>query len=364
MKKLEGSILFVINSLSVGGASKMLKYVANNSTEWFESVSVISLYDKAIVGDLDEKIKQYPMSFSHSSVKDKLSLIFGLRKQIKKLAPNIVCSFVSDVCFYTKVATTGMKCKIVSAERGDPYTLPEKWKKRVEWAYKKSDACFFQTKMARDFFDESVINKSFVIPNPYIPTSQLSNISFKSFEKRQKTIVGAGRFVPQKGFDVLISAFAKIHTKYPEYRLRLVGEGVEREKYIEQASELSVLEYIDFPGYVKNLQDEILEDGIFVLSSRFEGIPNSLIEAMTAGLPTISTNCTPGGPQFLTDDGRRGILVPVDDVDAIAASIEKLIESPELCDEYSRLGFELVDILAEDKITSLWRDAFEKIYMG
>jgi glycosyltransferase involved in cell wall biosynthesis len=231
------------------------------------------------------------------------------------------------------------------------------WERLVTWAYKKSDFCIFQLEDARDFFPDDVRKHSFVIPNPYIPVK--TNI--ESTPERKKTIVSVGRFVQQKGYDVLISAFSEVYKKHPDYKLVLFGDGPLKTTYDEQVKTLGIDDAVVFPGYSDNPTESIMNEGIFVLSSRFEGIPNSLIEAMAVGVPTVSTDCPSGGPRFLSDDGKRSILVPINDSKRLENAINKIIETPQLAEELSRKGMEIREVLNEEIIRKQWIDTFKSM---
>lgn len=348
-------ILFVVSQLKVGGAAKMIKYVANLCVSHFESVTLLSYVDDYTPDDLHQSIKRVDLGIKiHKIPIWRIKALAGHRKVLKEGVFDIVCTFLPDMSLMSRLASFGTKTIVVSAERGDPFEFSKLWKTLIGWTYRKSDYCFFQLERARDFFGEAVAKHSFVIPNPYVPVEGASPFS----GTRKKTIVSAGRFADQKRFDILIQAFAKVHEKHQDYKLVLYGEGSCRSKYEELSRNLGVDSYIEYPGYVKNVSAAIREDGVFVLSSDYEGIPNSLIEAMTVGLPCVATDCTPGGPDFLTDSGKRGLLVPIRDVDAMAEAINRIIESPELAAAFSQEGVKLVDILDINVINKAWVDAF------
>lgn len=353
-------VTFVINTLKIGGAAKMIKYVANLAVDEFNEVSIIDMYDdnyKEI--DLHAKIKVTCLGLgSVDRLKRQFLLVPKLRESIKQEKPDYVCSFIGHVNVIARLATINLK-KIVfiSAERGDPYTEKFLWKKLTSWTYRKSDFCFFQLEKARDFYCKEVKEKSYVIPNPYV-----SKDSIPPFRgERNKTIVSAGRFSPEKCYDILIAAFAKVLKLYPNYKLVLYGEGPSLDKYKEMAIKLNILDKIEFPGYVKSVPKSIYKDGLFVLSSLSEGIPNSLIEAMSVGIPCIATNCTPGGPDFLMKSGERGVLVPVNDVDSMANSICKLIGDKQLADYYGTKALDVIKELDESRISLMWKSAFKDI---
>ena len=352
------SILFVINDLDLGGAGKMMKYLVNVASEWFGQVSLVELYATEASKEIPDTVKTYPLGIETKGVLGfRYKIIKTLRHIVKADKPDIVLTFVSNECVNTRIATLGLDTITCSAERGDPYTETFPWTVLVKWAYEKSDYCFFQLEHAREFYPK-VRERSFVIPNVFIAKPE--NTPYTG--PRKKTIVGAGRFVVEKGYDVLIKAFAKVHQLHPEYTMTIYGEGPFIDQYHALAKELGVDELISYPGYVKDVAASVREDGIFVLPSRYEGIPNSLIEALSVGIPCVSTDCSPGGPMFLTNGGKNGIIVPIDDVDAMTEAILKIIENPAFAKELEARGPEIVSSLKDEVIREQWKAAFEQIF--
>lgn len=287
--------------------------------------------------------------------------IKAIRKTILAIKPDIVVSFVSDVAVCARLATLGIRHLIVvSAERGDPFTLRPMWRKLVSWAYRHSDFCIFQLPDARDFFGKSVLNKSFIIPN----AAFINAPKIGMHRARKKTIVSVGRFVWEKGYEYLIEAFSNLKEKHPDYQLILYGSGPFLDLYKKQVEKLGLNKDVIFPGYTYDIADALKDEGIFVLPSRYEGIPNALIEALLVGIPTISSDCTPGGPRFLTNDGRHGSIVPVGNVECLTDAMNQLIEDTALYQKYEHLGPTIADVLSPSKIEKLWLDAFETITIG
>lgn len=351
-------ILFVVSQLKVGGAAKMIKYVANLCVSHFGSVTMMSYLDDYTPTDLNPAIRRIDLGLSiHKIPIWRVRALVKHRKVLREGKYDIVCTFLPDMSAMSRLASMGRNTIVVSAERGDPFEFSKFWKAFTTWTYAKSDYCFFQLDKARDFFGERVAKHSFVIPNPYVPVDGVSPY----FGERKKTIVSAGRFADQKRFDILIQSFAKVHKTHPDYRLVLYGDGDCKPMYQELSNKLGIAEYVDYPGYVSDVASCIREDGIFVLSSDYEGIPNSLIEAMSVGLPCVATNCTPGGPDFLTDSGKRGLLVPIRDVDKMAAAINNLIENPDLAATLSKDAADIVKVLDIEVINKMWIDAFKQM---
>jgi GalNAc-alpha-(1->4)-GalNAc-alpha-(1->3)-diNAcBac-PP-undecaprenol alpha-1,4-N-acetyl-D-galactosaminyltransferase len=355
----EKHIVFVVNTLHEGGAAKILSWLANNTIKYYKRVSIVTFFSSVTAIKLDERINVVAMeNFKRTNKPSmfwRLSLVKNLRKTILDLKPDLVCSFISDVNVTSILALFFSKIPLIVAERGDPYTLSKSWKLITKILYKSSNYRIYQTDMAQYFFEKKKKAKSKIIPNPYIETGIVSPYQ----GKRNNVISSAGRFEYQKGFDVLLRAFRIVSTYYPDYELVIYGEGSLREYYSLMIKELKLSTKVKMPGYVSNLQEKIRGDKLFVLPSRFEGMPNALMEAMAIGIPTVSTDCTPGGPAYLTKDGTRGVLVKVDDVESLAEGIVKVISDEELSNKLSVYGQDIKNELNPEYLYQKWKEVFD-----
>ena len=352
------SILFIGGSIDEGGAGKMLKYVANVSSGIFEHVTILSTEQKSRPSLINEDIRFVSCILDRPfDLKWRIQIIRSIRKQVKIISPDIICSFTSEVALMSRIATLGLPVVFTSAERGAPHTWNFMWRNLMRLTYELSDYCFFQLDRARDFFNKRIKKKSFVIPNPFV----LKNDVCPYLGKRKKTIIGAGRFVPEKGFDVLIDAYYIVNKKHPEYRLVLYGKGPLQEQYEKQLNQYGLLNKTEFPGYVNNVAEMVREEGVFVLPSRLEGIPNVLLEAMSVGIPTVSANCEPGGPMFLSNNGERGLVVPMDDSESLAEAIIKIIEDQSLSNKFQVNGPQVRELFNPTLISQKWIKAFSFI---
>lgn len=145
-------------------------------------------------------------------------------------------------------------------------------------------------------------------------------------DRQAPVLLAAGRLHPQKGFDVLLKAFRSVVARTP-CRLIIMGEGEERAALESLARELGVADQVSLLGFVKNPYAMMAKADAFVLSSRWEGLPTVLIEAMATGVPVVSTNC-PSGPDEILVDGKYGLLVPVEDADALSEGIVATLGAP------------------------------------
>ncbi|MCS7273570.1 MAG: glycosyltransferase [Fimbriimonadales bacterium] len=137
-------------------------------------------------------------------------------------------------------------------------------------------------------------------------------------------VLAVGRLTPQKDYPTLLRAFAKVRATH-NARLLILGEGEQRAELEQLAQQLGIAEFVQMPGYEPNPYRYMRRAAVFVLSSRYEGLPNALIQAMACGAPVVATDC-PSGPREILDDGKYGALVPVGDADALAQAIAHALE--------------------------------------
>jgi glycosyltransferase involved in cell wall biosynthesis len=149
-----------------------------------------------------------------------------------------------------------------------------------------------------------------------------------------RRVVAAGRLSTQKGFDMLLDAWATVHAERPDWTLTIYGEGRLRGELTDQRDALGLTTVVSLPGLTSQLDAELRASSMFVLSSRFEGLPMVLLEAMSCGLPVVAFDC-PTGPREVIIDGANGSLVPPNDVAGLAAAILRQVEDP---DQRRKLG--------------------------
>ena len=186
------------------------------------------------------------------------------------------------------------------------------------------DGVIFQTDRAAKFYSDLIECESKVIHNAVgnewvyheYPRDNIRN-----------TISAIGRLCDQKDYVTLIQAFEIVHRVYRDYNLEIYGEGPDKAKIENLIEYLNLQNCVMLKGVCKNAIQRIADTRMFVLSSKYEGMPNALMEAMGVGLPVISTDC-PNGPAELIENGINGMLVPVGDVQTLAKAIIYLIENP------------------------------------
>jgi glycosyltransferase involved in cell wall biosynthesis len=172
---------------------------------------------------------------------------------------------------------------------------------------------------------------------------------------RRKEILAMGRLSREKGFDILLEAWCLAIERLPDWSLRIVGDGKMRDELVRLARTLGIEDHVTFAPFSEDPFTLYSECGVFVLSSRFEGLPFVLIEAMTCGAACISFDC-PNGPREVIRDGVNGILVPAEKVEALANAMVKLGENPMLRQRLGEAAQNVSKPFSEPRVVARWQE--------
>ena len=201
-----------------------------------------------------------------------------------------------------------------------------------------------------------------MIPNPanypiepHPPT--LSPVKLLGNNGKKHVLLAVGRLDYQKGFDLLLQAFSAIKDAYPDWVLIILGEGDMRGELVDMAREMGIAEKVYLPGNVGNVGEWYSAADVYVLASRFEGFPNTLVESMAYGVATIATDCETG-PREIVSHQIDGVIVPKDDPEALATELGHLMSHPELRDRYAKNAIKIREKLSMQKVAILWENAF------
>ncbi|GAA4958110.1 glycosyltransferase involved in cell wall biosynthesis [Nonomuraea thailandensis] len=202
---------------------------------------------------------------------------------------------------------------------------------------------------------------------PRTPIVQIPNAVHKVEQERSRqvnpVVIAAGRLVPQKGFDLLIKAFAQVVPEHPEWRLRIFGTGPRRGQLAGLVEQFGLGAHVALPGRTDRLERELTDASVYALSSRFEGLPMVMIEAMTHALPVVAFDC-PTGPKDVLTDGADGLLVPPRDVDALAAALNRVIADRDLRLRMGRAALRTSRAYGPEQVMPLWEDLFSELVAG
>lgn len=353
-------ILFVVRTLGEGGASKQLAMTANALASFGHDVSIFSYYSNAPFQKLNETIKYIPQKkLSSSKLSEYLFSAFRVRRVIKEEHPDVVVGWRCNAGCFSVLAAIGLKCKVVFSERTDPYMEKSLALKISAWICGFSDGGVFQLEAVRKYY-KSLYSKSIVIPNPIDYKCDRDDRKI-DYEKRPLKIAFVGRmFMPQKRQDIALAAFEIFSKDFPDFELHFYGDGRDLSKVKAIVSEKKLEKKVFLHGIIKNITDEIRDARMLLLTSDYEGIPNVILEAFAAGVPVVSTDCSPGGAKFLIGDDENGLLAPIGDAKAIAQKMTKLVDDFQLASKYIENGRRKLQEFVPEEICKNW----EKYLLG
>lgn len=352
-------ITFLIESLSDGGAERVTSVLANSFCNSDFDVNIIILNKKSNEYLVKDKIKKHYLSAEKSPIR-----LFRVIKRIKKIN-KLIRKIDSDVIISLAMPSTNINLiscllshrkKVILSERNDPNFFPKSkgLKKIRNFLYKLTDNVVFQTNDAKKYFTKTIQEKGVIIPNPIkedLPRPYEGN--------RKLEIVNFCRLDSQKNLIMLIDAFALLSKEYPDYILSIYGKGPLENELKEYAENSIENGKVNFKGYEKDIHNKILDSAMFVSSSDYEGISNSMLESLALGIPTICTDCPVGGARMFIKPYKNGLLVPVGDTIALYKAMKEVIEDQELSKNISQNAVKIREELSADKIFRKWLNIVE-----
>lgn len=349
--------MLVTGSLQCGGAERVLADMANYWAGKGLSVTLATWSgpDVADFFQLNAGVSRAWLDVPPSGASSLKRLhasfrrIRKLRGLLKETRPAAVLSFIHTSNLLSILAGLGLGTRIVVSERMQPAvdpSVPRFWKLLRRLLYRWSDVVVAQSSDAARWIADNCGKDAVVIPNALRPLPVLEN-------ERQPLILAVGRLAHQKGFDLLLRAFAGIAADFGDWRVVIAGDGRERENLLCLRNELQLSERVELVGQVRDIESWMSRAGLVVHPSRFEGFPNAVLESMGMGAPVISADC-PSGPSDLIVDGVNGRLVPVDDVAALGRAMAELISQPALRISLGREAAKVRQHFSQDSIMTRW----------
>ena len=365
-------VVLVISSLRPGGAERVISIMANHWARRGCGITLVTIdAGSADFYALDPRVTRVALGVAGNSygVRDALARnadrVRRLRHAIRAARPHAVISFMTSTNVLAVIAARLERVPVIISERTDPTQdgASTIWNGLRRLVYPRAQAVVVQTpevhRWAETFLSPHRVR---TIPNPVLlpPETEMGDDDPRPASSDQRRrIVAMGRLESQKGFDVLLRAFAKCRADFPDWSLVIIGEGEDRLSLGSMASELGVADAVTMPGLVRNPFAVLRSADLFVLSSRCEGFPNALLEAMAVGMAVVATDCR-NGPRHIVRHGIDGVLIPPDDVAAMADAMAGLMGN----DLYRRaLGARAVEVkerFSVDRVMAEWERLLEQ----
>ena len=278
--------------------------------------------------------------------------IAKLRKIFMQLDPDYIVSFIKKNNFMAITSAAGLHIPVIVSVRSNPAReYPDKVTRFLaNTLFARAAGVVLQTGQAKEFFPEAVQKKAVILPNSL--SEQFLQTEFKG--ERRKEIVWVGRMDENKNPGMLLRTFEKVAQKHPDWTLKYVGDGPLMKELRNLSQKEDSARQVCFTGRVEDVATEIQSASVFVLTSKQEGMPNALMEAMVSGLAAISTDCPCGGPAELIEDGVNGILIPVDDEPALTEALDKLLVDEEYRNRLGEEAKKLIEKVHPDTVNRKW----------
>ncbi len=349
MKKIK--IALLIGSLTGGGAERVTCNLANYLNEKGYDVTLITMIDIKDTYELNDGVNRCFLLKNN----ERKHLYRDYKKRFKNMKDylynnqdlNCLIVMLPITILLAVLLKKYTKAKLIISERNNPNSYKFYEKLIMRYASTKCDGLVVQTKKIGEWYSNDC-NK--VI----IPNAINKGVAFDDSKEKYNKIIAVGRLEKQKNYPMLLKAFVEISKKLPNYILEIYGDGKEKKYLVNMVKKLNIEEKVIFKGYVKDPFKCIRNAKLYILTSNYEGMPNSLIEAMCNGLPCISTDCDGGGASDLINNGVNGVLIKKNDVDALIKWSIEILNNDIFRKKISKNAIELRTRLSYNQIYSEW----------
>lgn len=363
-------IAFLIHELGPGGAERVMVHLANGLVDRGHEVTIHTLSTKSEDSfyRLDSRVKHHRLGFNVLPAREGLfwtlehviRLVLNLRSHLQTEGPEVLVAFIDVTNVFALLASIGLRLPVIVSERSDPRSAPLRrvWKIARQLSYPLAAALVVQSAEVRNWFPPWIRRKTFVISNPVPPPP--TRITQHVVEGNSGRVIAVGRLGPEKGFDLLLETFARLAPSFPNWELEIWGEGPDRTSLEALRDCLGLEGRVRLSGTTVDIHARYAQADLFVLSSRLEGFPNALCEAMSHGLPVVATSCS-GGVRDILRHGVDGLLVPPEDSHALGAAFASLMGDPSRRASLGEAAKEVVRRFSLGDVLDSWEACFRKV---
>lgn len=366
-------ILFLIHSLSMGGAERVTVNLANHWAEKGWTITIATLTNRE--GDfypLHPSVARIGLDVAGesprmlSALAHNVARLRAVRRLLYAQRPDVAIGMMTTANVLLALASVGLGVPVIGSERIHPPALPvgASWEALRRWTYGRLAALTALTDASAEWLTRNTrARRIAVIPNavPWpFPAGEplVQPQSFLSADRR--VLLAVGRLNRQKGFDLLLPAFAALAARFPDWDLVILGEGSERPALERLVRELGLEHRALLPGRAGNVADWYLRADLYVMSSRFEGFPNTLAEAMAHGVPVVSFDCETG-PSDIIRHEVDGLLVPPEDVEGLSSALSRLMSDDVLRQKLASRAVEARERFSIFRIAEMWEELFKEL---
>lgn len=349
---------FLIYSLQGGGAERMVSKLANFMAGKVDEVTLFLICGEGIVYEIDKRVNLKVFDFveSPNRIKRAVKRLQMIRREVKAADLDVLYAFTTTMFPYAAICCKGLRTKVIGAERANPHVYGGMMQKAIRFVSPLCDGFVFQTEGARGCYPKSIAGRATVIPNA------APAVSYERKERNDGVLrfCTVGRLHTDKDFDTLLDAYALFVKEYSDSELTIFGDGELKNYFVEKCEKLGIRDKVVFAGFVSNVYEKLAEFDVFAFSSKSEGMPNAILEAMAVGLPCLSTDCD-FGPRELIEEEVNGLLCRVADPEDMAEKMKWLAEHPEKRRQMGQNALKVRGDYSQEKILGEYLVYAEKI---
>jgi len=364
-------VLLFIHSLHGGGAERV---AADLSAHWAgmgrEVMVVTQASAEGDVYTLHPKVRREVLHTAGEGgglrgIWSNVQRVRALRRVVKSFRPDIVLGMMTTASVLSVLACAGLSCRVIATEHTHPpsQTLSGFWQRLRRLTYPRAASVVALTRGTADWLAQHVPgSKLAVIPNPvHFPLPRAEPVLTPVSGNGRKRLLAVGRLHADKGFDLLIQAYAQLAASHPDWDLVILGEGDERRALEAQVREAGLASRVFMPGRAGNVGDWYESADLYVLTSRFEGLSNTLLESMASGLAAISFDCDTG-PREIIREGVDGVLVrPNGDVPALCKALDAVMRNDADRKRMAQAAIDVRDRFSATRVLQKWQELFDGV---
>jgi len=368
-------LLFFVNSLSSGGAERVTATLANHWVAKGWKVTVVTITDAhRDFYRLDPGVRRIALDLAIESggtahaVINNLRRLGALYRILRQVSPDIAIAMMPTANVTLALAGRLAGVPTIGSERIHPPAMPlgRFWETARRRTYPLLSSLVVQTADSAAWLcTHAPARRISVIANPVrfpLPSQEprIASEPVLAGLEGHRHLLAVGRLVEQKRFDRLLSAFSELVPRHPDWSLVVLGEGSQRAELTAQAARLGLDGRVAFPGAVGNVGDWFATADAYVMTSRCEGFPNTLLEALACGVPSLAVDCMTG-PRDLIETEVNGLLVPQDDPAALVARLDRLMGDPDLRTRLAKRAVSVRTTYAVERIAEQWEELFRSL---
>lgn len=367
-------LVIFINNLAGGGAERVAATLANHWAKKRWDITIVTLGPQCLdFYSLDPAVRRISLDLAGESanvldaLQKNVCRVIALRRTIKQQRPNVAMSMMSTPNVLLAFASMGIAdLRAIGTEHCYPPHLPlgAVWNALRSRMYGRLAAVVALTQECAEWIrTHSSATCIPIIPNAacWPLPARLPIIAPDAFcSPERKVLLAVGRLSKQKDFEILIDVFSKLTLKHPQWDLVILGEGPERQSLAARIQDAALGARIFIPGIAGNIGQWYARADLYVMSSRFEGFPNSLAEALAHGVPAISFDCDTG-PRDIIRDGVDGLLVQAGSACDLQAALDRVMGDSHLRKEMAARAIDARTRFSIEKIAGMWEDLFSRL---